>query len=304
MLLGALHERSRGAAEFRIVLPGAGVRNMATVHTAVFDEFANVIQLIGVSMAITERKLLDAAFHQSNDRFRTLVESVHDYAIFTLDPLGRVVSWNTGAERIKGYKAREIVGQNFSRFYSQKDIDRCQPEEALRKAAASGRYEAEQWRVRKDGSRFWANMVITAARDSSGSLVGFLEISRDMSERKQTEAKYRGLLEAAPDSMVVVNHAGDIVLLNFQAEKQFGYNRDELVGQKVKSIIPEGFAERLVADEARTAGEALAQQIGSGTELIGRRKDGGSITGCRNGQRSTDSGISEPYWERHRIPWN
>jgi PAS domain S-box-containing protein len=128
--------------------------------------------------------------------------------------------------------------------------------------------------VRKDGSRFWANMVITAARDSSGSLVGFLEISRDMSERKKTEAKYRGLLEAAPDSMVVVNHAGDIVLLNFQAEKQFGYNRDELVGQKVKSIIPEGFAERLVADEARTAGEALAQQIGSGTELIGRRKDG------------------------------
>jgi PAS domain-containing protein len=124
MLLGALHERSRGAAEFRIVLPGAGVRNMATVHTAVFDEFANVIQLIGVSMDITERKLLDAAFHQSNDRFRILVESVHDYAIFTLDPLGRVVSWNTGAERIKGYKAREIVGQNFSRFYSQKDIDR------------------------------------------------------------------------------------------------------------------------------------------------------------------------------------
>ena len=104
---------------------------------------------------------------------------------------------------------------------------------------------------------------------------------RDISVRKaaethlaQMEGSYRGLLEAAPDAMVVVNEAGEIVLLNVQAEKQFGYSRDELLGQKVKNIIPEGFAERLIADGTRTAAEALAQQIGTGIELIGRRKDG------------------------------
>jgi len=101
-----------------------------------------------------------------------------------------------------------------------------------------------------------------------------MKISRELSQSKESGAKYRGLLEAAPDAMVVVNHGGEIVLLNVQAEKQFGYPRDELVGQKVKNIIPEGFAERLIADGTRTAAEALAQQIGTGIELSGRRKDG------------------------------
>src|SRR5713101_5877314 len=103
---------------------------------------------------------------------------------------------------------------------------------------------------------------------------GDMKISRELSQSKEWGAKYRGLVEAAPDAMVVVNHGGEIVLLNVQAEKQFGYPRDELVGQKVKNIIPEGFAERLIADGTRTAAEALAQQIGTGIELSGRRKDG------------------------------
>jgi PAS domain S-box-containing protein len=111
-------------------------------------------------------------------------------------------------------------------------------------------------------------------RDSTGHLLGFSEIGRDLSESKESEAKYRGLLEAAPDAMVVVNPFGEIVLLNLQAETQFGYRRDELVGQKVKNIIPEGFAERLIADALRSAEDALAQQIGTGIELYGRRKDG------------------------------
>jgi diguanylate cyclase (GGDEF)-like protein/PAS domain S-box-containing protein len=111
-------------------------------------------------------------------------------------------------------------------------------------------------------------------RDADGSLRGFSEISRDLSESEESEARYRGLLEAAPDAMVVVNQDGEIVLLNVQAEKQFGYRRDELVGQKVKNIIPEGFAERLIADALRSAEDALAQQIGMGIELNGRRKDG------------------------------
>jgi PAS domain S-box-containing protein len=220
------------------------------------------------------RERAEAAFLESEDRFRTLVEGVQDYAIFTLDPRGKVVTWNAGSERIKGYKAEEIVGQNFSRFYLQEDIDQGKPKAELEIAAARGRSEVEHWRLRKDGSRFWANIVITAVRNSSGSLLGFSEISRDISERKETEAKYRGLLEAAADAMVVVNQDREIVLLNLQAEKQFGYGRDELVGQKLKNIIPEGFAERLIADGTRSTTEALEQQIGMGIELYGRRKDG------------------------------
>jgi PAS domain S-box-containing protein len=221
-----------------------------------------------------ERGLAEEALRDQEEKYRLLIDGVQDYAIFTIDPHGMVASWNAGAERIKGYKAGEIIGQNFSRFYLQSDIDQGKPKAELLVAAAAGRSETEHWRMRKDGSRFWANVVITAARNSSGTLLGFSEISRNISERKETEAKYRGLLEAAPDAMVVVNQDGEIVLLNVQAEKQFAYHRDELIGQPVKNIIPEGFAERLRADGLRSVEDASAQQIGTGIELTGRRKDG------------------------------
>ena len=116
--------------------------------------------------------------------------------------------------------------------------------------------------------------VVTALWALKGKLREFSEFTQDLTDSAASEARYRGLLEAAADAMVVVNPEGDIVLLNVQAEKQFGYCRDELVGQKVTNIIPEGFAERLVADDLRSAAEALAQQIGTGIELSARRKDG------------------------------
>ncbi len=108
----------------------------------------------------------------------------------------------------------------------------------------------------------------------TGELQGFAELSHDLSERTASEARYRGLLEAAPDAMVVVNQAGEIVLLNVQAEQQFGYRRDELIGQQVTNIIPVGFAERIISDGTRTAAEALAQEIGTGIELVALRNDG------------------------------
>jgi PAS domain S-box-containing protein len=216
----------------------------------------------------------DEALRHSEEKYRMLLDEIQDYAIFMLDPQGVVASWNAGAERIKGYKADEIVGHNFSVFFRSEDIKRGMPEELLRITATNGRHEFQGMRVRKDGSRFLASIIFIALRDRAGNLRGFSEISRDLSESKESAAKYRGLLEAAPDAMVVVNQSGEIVLLNVQAEKQFGYRRDELIGQKVKNIIPQGFAERLIADGTRTAAEALAQQIGTGIELTGRRKNG------------------------------
>jgi PAS domain S-box-containing protein len=210
----------------------------------------------------------------SEEKYRMLLDGIKDYAIFVLDPQGQILSWNAGAERIKGYKAEEIIGRNFSCFFPQQDIDRGRPEEVLRLTAARGRHEEQGMRVRKNGSRFLASVSFTALRDRNGNLRGFSEFSHDLSESQESEAKYRGLLEAAPDAMVVVDQGGKIVLLNVQAEKQFGYSRDELVGQRVTNLIPEGFAERLIADGTRSAAEALAQQIGTGIELTGRRKDG------------------------------
>ena len=217
---------------------------------------------------------VEDALWDSEDKYRMLLDGIHDYAIFVLDPQGQILSWNAGAERIKGYKAEEIIGRNFSCFFPQQDIDRGRPEEVLRLTAARGRHEEQGMRVRKNGSRFLASVSFTALRDRNGNLRGFSEFSHDLSESQESEAKYRGLLEAAPDAMVVVDQGGKIVLLNLQAERQFGYSRDELVGQRVTNIIPEGFAERLVADGTRSAAEALAQQIGTGIELTGRRKDG------------------------------
>ncbi len=210
----------------------------------------------------------------SEDEYRALVDGVEDYAIFMLDPQGVIISWNAGAQRIKGYTADEILGHSFSCFFPAKDVERGRPEEALRIAAANGWHKEQCMRVRRDGSRFLADVTFTARRDASGRLKGFCEISRDLSETKASEARYRGLLEAAPDAMVVVDQDGKIVLLNVQAEKRFGYGRDELVGQQVTNIIPEGFAERLIADDLRSTEAALAQVIGTGIELVALRKDG------------------------------
>jgi PAS domain S-box-containing protein len=220
------------------------------------------------------RRRAEAALVESERKHRNLIQGIHDHAILMLGPNGEIRSWNPGAERMTGCTFEEIIGQNFSRFFSPEDRDRGRPQDILRLAAANETYEEQGARVRKDGTRFQVRTTFTASRDKAGVLRGFTIISRDITESSESGAKYRGLLEAAPDAMVVVDQGGQIVLLNVQAEKQFGYHRDELVGQPVTNIIPEGFAERLIADGTRTAAEALAQQIGTGIELTARRKDG------------------------------
>jgi rsbT co-antagonist protein RsbR len=125
----------------------------------------------------------------TDDSFRLLVESVADYAIVMLDPTGHVASWNLGAERIKGYRHEEIIGKHFSCFYPPDAVQRGTPEQELAVTAKQGRFEDEDWRVRKDGTRFWASVVITALRDKAGKLRGYGKVTRDLTERKQTEAR-------------------------------------------------------------------------------------------------------------------
>lgn len=132
-----------------------------------------------------------AQAHSLEERFRLLVEHVRDYAIFMLDPEGHVQSWNEGAQRMKGYATAEILGSHFSRFYPPEDVATGKPQRILAKALQDGRVEDEGWRIRKDGTRFWANAVVTALRDDSGELRGFAKITRDLTERRQKEEAER-----------------------------------------------------------------------------------------------------------------
>ncbi len=171
----------------------------------------------------------DRARPVAEEPFRLLVEGVVDYAIFMLDPEGRIVSWNPGAERIKGYTARDIIGQHFSRFYPPEDVAADKPGRELAIASAEGKYEEEGWRVRKDGTWFWASVLITALRDPTGRLRGFAKVTRDLTERRQAaadlqryEALLRAVVETLPVGLLVTDREAHIVLSNTAAERVWG----------------------------------------------------------------------------------
>ena len=149
-----------------------------------------------ITRDLTERKRAEEVLRRSQEQFRLLVQSVTDYAIYMLDKDGKVASWNAGAERIKGYAPEEIIGQHFSRFYSEEDREGGLPEHALEVAAREGRFEREGWRVRKDGTRFWANVVIDAIRDADGTLIGFAKITRDITEKLEAQRALEAAREA------------------------------------------------------------------------------------------------------------
>ena len=186
----ALHT---AATEGKFETEGWRVRKDGTlmwVHAIIdpiFDKGGELIGFAKITRDITEKRAAEQALFQSEQRFRMLVQGVHDYAIYMLDPHGNVSNWNTGAERIKGYTADEIVGQHFSRFYTDEDRAGGEPKRALETALREGKYEREAWRVRKDGVRFWAHVVIDPIYDDSGELLGFAKVTRDATERRNAQ---------------------------------------------------------------------------------------------------------------------
>jgi PAS domain S-box-containing protein len=221
---------------------------------------------------------------ESNDsdaKYRGLLEAAPD-AMVVVNQGGDIVLLNVQAEKQFGYRRDELVGQRVTNIIPEGFAERLIADgtrsaaDALAQQIGTG---IELSGRRRDGSEFPIEIMLSPLESAEGILV--TAAIRNISVRKdaerhlaQMEGRYRGLLEAAPDAMVVVNQSGDIVLLNVQAERRFGYRRDELVGQQVTNIIPEGFAERLIADALRSDEDAIAQQIGTGIELSGRRRDG------------------------------
>jgi len=185
---------------------------------------------------IAVRSKLEEELRRSEEKLRLMVEGIQDYAVFMLDPDGKVASWNIGAQKIKGYKADEIIGQHFSRFYPQEAIDRKFPQHELEIAARRGRYEDEGWRLRKDGSAFWANVIITAVHDSDGRLRGFAKVTRDMSERKRVEALERGerqmneflamLAHELRNPLAPIRNALDLMRMKSTSESTQEWSRD------------------------------------------------------------------------------
>jgi PAS domain S-box-containing protein len=181
------------------------------------------------------------------NRFELLVQSVTDYAIYLLDRTGVVVSWNAGAQRFKGYAQDEIIGQHFSRFYTEEDLAAGIPAHALRTAEEEGRFEAEGWRVRKDGTRFWASVVIDPVRDPSGALIGFAKVTRDLTERRaseealrRSEERFRLLVQSVTDyAIYMLDIEGHVASWNAGAERFKGYGADEIIGQHFSNFYTE-----------------------------------------------------------------
>jgi PAS domain S-box-containing protein len=193
----------------------------------------------------------------SDDVFRLLVDKVTDYGILILDPRGFITSWNIGAERLKGYTREEILGKHFSIFYTPPDLAIDKPAQELKIASATGRYEEEGWRVRKDGSRFWANVLITCIRDEKNRLIGFGKITRDLTERRQAELRYRLLVEGVLDYAIFsMDSTGHITSWNTGAERIKGYKAQEIIGKHFSAFYtPEDREKNLPGFVLRTATE-------------------------------------------------
>ncbi|HEX9174522.1 MAG TPA: PAS domain S-box protein, partial [Telluria sp.] len=180
-------------------------------------------------------------------RFQYLVSGISDYAIYMLDPEGFVSSWNAGAQRFKGYRVHEILGQHFSRFHTPEDQAAGMPARALAQALAEGKFEAEGWRVRKDGGRFWAHVVIDPIYDEHGTLLGYAKVTRDVTERKraedalrESEQRFRLLVQGVTDyAIYMLSPEGEVSNWNVGAERIKGYTWNEIVGQHFSRFYTE-----------------------------------------------------------------
>jgi len=268
---------------------------------------------------ITEDRRAEEALRHSEEKLRLMIASVRDYALYMLDPTGHVVSWNPGAEQIKGYRAEEILGEHFSRFFTADDVQQGKPARELEIAVTQGRFEDEAWRVRKDGSPFWANVVVTPVRDTSNALVGFVKITRDLTEQRKLAEERLRLVQAREairlrdEFMSIASHelktpltALQLQLSNVrgQASEAGGdlarkVDRAMRVGDRLVQLV------EALLDVSRIASGKLKLNVESFDlveavrEIVERLRDSAANAGC-NLSLQTDGAI-EGRWDRLRV---
>jgi PAS domain S-box-containing protein len=227
----------------------------------------------------TRTRKLSTVSRTSEISYRFLVEGIVDVAIFMVEPDGTIASWNRAAQRIKGYAANEIIGQHFSRFFCADDVARHEPDRILSIAKTQGKYEGEGWRLRKDGGRFWAQVVVDALHDEKGKLVGFAKITRDVTERSIKEEQRRVVVDAAPNGMLIVDEFGTITLANPQAERIFGYRPGAIAGLPPDELLTGAAIDLPAYRNALPALEnsAALSDFCALDELTGRRRDGSAF---------------------------
>jgi diguanylate cyclase (GGDEF)-like protein/PAS domain S-box-containing protein len=243
-----------------------------------------------------------------------MVQSLQDYAILMLDTDGHIASWNVGAERFKGWEADEILGRSHALFYLEEDIASGRPASELAMAAEYGRFEEQQWRLRKDGSRFWANVVITAVRDPSGDLRGYGEVIRDVTDHyaaiqalRRSESRFRSVTESAIDAIVAFNSDLRIISWNAAASRLYGYTAAEAIGQPVWTLVPEFRREDAEALITVVAASSDTEQIAvKPVEGVALRVDGKlvpvevAVSSWRIGSELNFSAIVRDITERKR----
>jgi len=249
------------------------------------DKDGTPVQVLSIIHDITGQKLAEDSLRKSEENLRLLVSGVKDYAILMLDSQGRITTWNEGAQRIKGYRAEEIIGQHLSKFYVREAVEKGQPAQDLRIAAELGRYEEEGWRVRKDGSKFWASVVITSLRDKAGQLRGFAKVTRDITERKLAadalfveKERAQVTLSSIGDAVICTDISGQVTFLNLVAEKMTGWSRQEAVGQPMAEVfqILEG-STRATIPNPMEAAIGRNQTVHLPEDCILKRRDGFEI---------------------------
>jgi PAS domain S-box-containing protein len=234
--------------------------------------------LCSVLRDISERVAAEAALRTSEERFRLLLESSVIEAIYMLDPDGNIESWNAAAERIKGYTPGEIIGKNFAVFFTPEDLAIGEPARVLGIARHTGRFAADGWRVRKDGSRFLARVAISAIRKDDGTLRGFAKVTYDVTDQQIADEQRAIIIEAAPNGMMIVDEAGIITLANSQVELIFDYPVGTLVGQSVDILVPEAFRVAHGALRSAFTSGRSDQAMAPERQFTGRKRDGSPVT--------------------------
>jgi PAS domain S-box-containing protein len=232
-------------------------------------------------------------------RFEKLVRAITHYAVYILDPAGTVTSWNAGAERLKGYAEREIVGENFSRFFTPEEQAAGKPAQVLALAREKGRYEEEGWRVRKDGSRFWALAVLDAIHDADGRLTGFAKITRDMTQRHEaemalaeSERRFRLMLTSIVDyAIFMLTPDGNVASWNPGAERIKGYTSEEIVGRHFSAFYTAEIAPRACrsapSKRRRATGASKPKGGGCAKTAAGSGRRSSSTRSATNTERSS-----------------